>query len=77
MNKKHGSFWTIKPGQDTERLFLSYGLPEPIGKYTTPLTTLEREVPDGEQWESTRYFEFMAEDEWLKWKEWTSEQTHD
>ena len=66
---KHGNYWTIKEGQNTDRLFLSYGMPEPRGGYTEPLVTIERAEPGGDTWEAVRYFERLTEEEWEKWRD--------
>lgn len=54
--------WHIKPGQQADHLFWSYGTLEPEGVYTEPLVTIES---DGR--EVTRYFERLTDDEWMEY----------
>ena len=57
---KHGAFFKVIKGQDTNGLYLSYGLPKQSGKYIYPLKTVESNLQKGERnrkvWKSVRYF---------------------
>lgn len=59
---KHGTYWIVAPGQDTDGAYVGYGEEQADETYTMLLKTIE--APDDlkfsetdERFESVRYFE--------------------
>ena len=55
---RHGKYWKIAEGQNTDGLYTSYGVTEPHGVFTVKLATIESDHEDfSESFESERWFE--------------------
>lgn len=60
---KHGTFWVVADGQDTDKVYTDYGVHERHDEFTIPLKTIESDdefSKTEERFLSVRWFEPMT-----------------